>query len=146
MSGFGVEVQGPQPAEWEQLARDARRALTLALRLSLEATRDQVRRDAPRGESGDLGRSWRLVEINELTYQLVSDAPHAPFVSEGTRSHVIEARGSVLAFEIAGQEVFARRVEHPGTEPNPYVENAFAAMEGRRDQFVSRALREVFGV
>lgn len=40
------------------------------------------------------------------------------FIEAGTRAHVIEGR---LAFQVAGQTVFARRVNHPGTAPKPYA-------------------------
>jgi len=44
------------------------------------------------------------------------------FVREGTRQHEIKPRrpGGVLAFHVGGEMVFARRVLHPGTSPNPY--------------------------
>lgn len=44
------------------------------------------------------------------------------FVREGTAAHVITPRhkGGVLAFQYKGELVFAKRVQHPGTKPNPY--------------------------
>lgn len=42
-------------------------------------------------------------------------AKYAPFVESGTRPHIIEpVSATVLAFEIGGETVFARRVSHPG--------------------------------
>lgn len=50
-------------------------------------------------------------------------APHDVFVEEGTRPHVIEAKpGKVLAFTINGKKVFTKRVQHPGTRPQPFAE------------------------
>lgn len=41
--------------------------------------------------------------------------PYAPYVEFGTKPHIIEpVHASVLAFEIGGETVFARRVQHPG--------------------------------
>lgn len=42
-------------------------------------------------------------------------ARYAPYVEFGTRPHVIEpVHANVLAFEIGGRTVFAKRVHHPG--------------------------------
>lgn len=47
---------------------------------------------------------------------------YANYVTSGTRPHVIlPKRGKALKFMIAGKAVFARRVNHPGTRPNPYL-------------------------
>ncbi len=42
-------------------------------------------------------------------------ASYAAYVEFGTKPHIIEpANASVLAFEVGGQTVFAKRVQHPG--------------------------------
>jgi hypothetical protein len=47
---------------------------------------------------------------------------YALYQSQGTRPHIIQAkRGKSLRFIVAGRTVFARRVNHPGTRPNPYL-------------------------
>lgn len=49
------------------------------------------------------------------TVEVGPTAPYAPHVEFGTRPHIIEpVQASVLAFEIDGQTVFAKRVQHPG--------------------------------
>lgn len=59
-----------------------------------------------------------------------SSAKHAIFVNDGTRPHVIEARrAKMLRFEIGGQTIFRRRVNHPGTKPRPFAAMARAAGE-----------------
>lgn len=41
---------------------------------------------------------------------------------EGSRPHAIEARGpKMLRYSSRGRIAYARRVEHPGTEPNRYL-------------------------
>jgi len=47
-------------------------------------------------------------------------------VHEGARPHVIRPRNArALRFEVAGGRiVFARRVNHPGNAPNPFIRNA----------------------
>ena len=53
-------------------------------------------------------------------------APYALYVVKGTRPHIIKpANASVLAFEAAsGKLVFTRLVHHPGTKPNPFMQQA----------------------
>lgn len=53
-------------------------------------------------------------------------APYAGYVEFGTKPHTISAKsGGYLVFEIGGRKVFARKVHHPGTRPQPYVMPAF---------------------
>jgi hypothetical protein len=50
-----------------------------------------------------------------------SEHPRALLHHEGTRPHTIIAHEKQLHFEMDGIEVFARRVNHPGTKPNRYL-------------------------
>lgn len=53
-------------------------------------------------------------------------APYGGYVEFGTRPHVIRAtRAKALKFSIGGTTVFAKKVNHPGTKPHPYVMPAF---------------------
>lgn len=59
---------------------------------------------------------------------------YASFVSDGTEPHIIEAkRARVLAFEQDGAMRFARRVRHPGTARNPYLERSKAVAQQELD-------------
>lgn len=47
---------------------------------------------------------------------------YAQIVSSGSRPHMIYPRfARALRFVIAGQVIYATRVQHPGTRPNPYL-------------------------
>lgn len=79
-------------------------------------------------------RSGRLLmsivkEVNGLTATVGPTVPYAPFVSLGTAPHqILPKTASVLAFpgNTLSGTVFAKSVQHPGTKPNPYAENAAA--------------------
>jgi hypothetical protein len=68
----------------------------------------------------------------KLDATVVADAPYAHFVENGTKRHPIEPkdRGSSprqrqwLRFEVNGQMVFARKVDHPGTYARPFMREA----------------------
>jgi hypothetical protein len=52
-------------------------------------------------------------------------ASYAKFVVEGTLPHEIRAvDGGVLSFMVAGKQAFTPIVHHPGTQPNPFLQNA----------------------
>jgi HK97 gp10 family phage protein len=56
----------------------------------------------------------------------LNQAPYAGYVEFGTKPHVIRAKkAKALKFQVGGTTVYARKVNHPGTRPHPYVEPAF---------------------
>lgn len=65
-------------------------------------------------KTGFLRDSIRVRKGQEAV-EVVPTAPYAPYVEFGTSPHFIFPNvGNVLAFEIGGKTVFARRVFHPG--------------------------------
>lgn len=82
-------------------------------------------------DTGDMlksGEATRTARGSRVRY----GAPYSAFVHEGTRPHVIAAKdGGLLAFEGAGGTVFAKKVNHPGTQPNPFLANAAFRHRGR---------------
>jgi hypothetical protein len=69
---------------------------------------------------------------NSMTHQVESNAvkigspvDYAPHVELGTKPHVIEPKNAkALAFKIGGELIFAKKVNHPGTEPHPFLRPA----------------------
>lgn len=59
--------------------------------------------------------------------EIVAAASYSSFVEEGTAPH--EIRGNPLAFEVGGETVFARRVQHPGTRSQPFMGPALQKAE-----------------
>jgi hypothetical protein len=59
---------------------------------------------------------------------IMVDHPAVTFVLYGTRPHVIVARNKkVLKFKVDNRDVFARRVNHPGTKANNFLWKALEA-------------------
>lgn len=103
---------------------------TTQLRLQLEA---KSKANAPvvtgrlrRSIASDQEASGNTVEGRVFTS---SDVPYARYVEEGTRPHIIEAKGKALAFVMGGKQVFAKRVHHPGTAANPFLKRSLAEMK-----------------
>ena len=90
-----------------------------------DAALDNAYRRAP-WRSGFLAMSINK-KVDGNTAQITPTAPYAKFVSLGTRPHEIRPRNAkVLAFpggQLGGM-VFAAVVNHPGTQPNPYLQLA----------------------
>lgn len=56
---------------------------------------------------------------------ITAGASYSAAIEYGTQPHSIEARtAEALHFVINGQEIFAKKVNHPGTKPNPVMRNA----------------------
>lgn len=71
---------------------------------------------------------------------------NAARLGEGTEPHRIEARlAKALRFQMAGETVFRRGVNHPGTKPDDYLVRAGDTSEQELDMAVEAALDEAFG-
>jgi hypothetical protein len=80
--------------------------------------------------SGELKRLIRPDAVRRvgpwsLASGVSSLARYSAPVHEGARPHVIRPRNArALRFMIGDRVVFARRVNHPGNAPNPFLRNA----------------------
>jgi hypothetical protein len=89
----------------------------------VDAGYNLVRQEAPM-RSGELRRSVQQRSAG-LEGEVTIGAPYAVFVASGTQPHVIRpVRAHALRFEVEGDVVFATRVQHPGTQSNPFVQRA----------------------
>lgn len=70
--------------------------------------------------------------------------PYGVFVRDGTRAHEILPRlKRVLRFEIDGSVVFAARVKHPGTKPNPYHLRVFRQLQPQVQEIIAKIGRSL---
>ena len=77
-------------------------------------------------KTGRLRRSMettdRKITRAGLEARVGSPVKYAKLHHEGTRPHIIRPRNAkALRFVVGGRVVFASRVQHPGTRPNPYL-------------------------
>ncbi len=72
---------------------------------------------------GNLHKEWFTRPNGDVGQRVGSNVPYAHLHHDGTRPHVIAARrAKALRYvNASGQVVFARSVQHPGTQPNPYL-------------------------
>lgn len=98
--------------------------------------------------TGKLARStfFRIVGgINNQWLEVLQPAQspdgafYGGYVREGTPAHVImPVNAKALRFEIQGRIVFAMKVNHPGTAPNPYHKRVLAMMRPGIQQITNR--------
>jgi len=67
---------------------------------------------------------------NSARWDIISKARYSKFVEQGTRPHVIvPVRAVALRFVINGRVIFASKVNHPGTQPMPFMGPAYLKAE-----------------
>lgn len=97
--------------------------------------RDAVKARAPVGRGVSAGQLRNSINMQRsggagvMQVDIVAFVPYAGYVVDGTRPHMIVPRNAkVLHFQAGGADVFTRRVNHPGTKPNPFARVAVEAV------------------
>ena len=127
--GVKVDTRGVRDmaGRFARASANARKVLHEEGKSYVERLGRAVQAEAP-ARTGALRRSVRThVEMNGARVHgtIAITAPYARPVIEGSRPHIIRARGGrVLAFQRGGKAIFARVVRHPGTKPNPFPARA----------------------
>ena len=86
---------------------------------------------APR-DTGELANSIETERVSAIGWAVVAKAPYSLAVHEGTKAHEIRPKsGKVLRFPSKGGKiVFTKKVNHPGSAPNPFLEEAMISVLG----------------
>jgi hypothetical protein len=84
---------------------------------------NEIVKAAPKGRTGDLKNGIQLESATEDGDIVISIPKEGLWVEFGTPPHTIEASpGKTLHWvNESGDDVFAKRVEHPGTRANPFI-------------------------
>ncbi len=133
-------------AEIERSASAIDREMDAAMALAQEVVVTEAQIRVP-DKTGILKQSIQALPptgsfaSNTLEGVVAAGAPHALPVEDGTRPHVIRPRfRRALRFPMAGGKDgfgYAKKVNHPGTEPRPFLE---PALDAKADE-----VTEIFG-
>lgn len=98
-------------ARLQRIAREAELRTHEAIKRAAEIALAVSREHAP----GHLPETLSVRPLNQYAVRVTSSSPVAVFQENGTHPHqIVAAPGKVLAFQVNGSTVFARRVQHPG--------------------------------
>ena len=104
----------------EALGRMFSRVIERFIAELAERTEKVMREKAPE-RTGRLKQSIRKI-VKPSRAVIGPTVPYAIYVEYGTRPHeILPVRAKALRFEVDGKVVFAARVHHPGTKPQPFV-------------------------
>lgn len=90
----------------------------------------RIQKKAPK-DTGAYAKTWKISNIKSRSIIISSTADPKLFVIlefSGAKPHRIEGN-PVLRFEVNGQEVFARYVDHPGQKAQPHVRPSLKELE-----------------
>lgn len=124
---------------------ETQKALRAWLREQGRRLVDLVQEEAPK-KSGDFARGHRFqtrVNGKETTLTVTAENKKlAGWILKGTRAHIIVPRkAKALRFVIGDTVIFAKKVHHPGTNPNKYIGRAYR----RWQPGIRSGLKEVGG-
>lgn len=89
-------------------------------------------------------KSWFIESITDDEAHIRTPAEYAQMVNDGTQPHVIEpVNKKALYWE--GLDHPVKRVHHPGTKGQHFVEKSIDDVDGRLDGYFLKALSEVLG-
>lgn len=108
---------------------------------------DQAKEEAPVGKTGKLEQEMEMARKDSNTYYIGSDVFYRWWVHDGTGIYgetgqrITPITAKFLRFEWNGQIIYAKSVR--GQEANPYYERAIESMEGKGEEYIRKALKEV---
>lgn len=165
MADFQVEIKGIN--ELRRALRDYPSIAFPILQRAIVATgaifaKHTLKNDPVPWRTGNLLQSFRF-KTGRLIASWFPTAHYAPYVELGTRPHVIlPMRARALAFSIGGQAgyvtsksgreyyrskpgtmIFATRVNHPGTQPKPFMQKIVSKSERDINKLFGQALDQI---
>ena len=104
----------------EALGRVFTRVVERFIERLADRTEEVMREKAPE-RTGRLKQSIRKI-VKPSRAVIGPTVPYAIYVEYGTKPHeILPVHARALRFEVEGRIVFAARVWHPGTRPQPFV-------------------------
>lgn len=115
----------------DKLGNDIDAGFTAAMNRVVAAVEGESLDEVPVVTSNLLNSISSFVTDGGSTGVIKATAEYAKFVHDGTKAHIIRPKspGGVLAFQVGGRTVFARKVNHPGTKADPFFDRAVAKVD-----------------
>lgn len=95
------------------------------------------------GRGGNLRQSITFKKLGIASGVVEVGSEYGVYVHEGTRPHVIEVKNKkILANKRTGQ-LFGRRVNHPGTKANPFMQRAVEGSQNDINDLFGKIIRDI---
>lgn len=123
--------------------------LSKAVEQTITKVESTAKREAPVNKQtggGNLRQSIKSRMLGVARGAVEVNAKYAVPVHEGSRPHIIRVRNKrVLANRRTGQ-IFGKRVKHPGTRPNKFLQRAVDKNKKTIDGYFIKAVQNVFKI
>lgn len=117
-----------------------------AVQKSTNVLWNQSLREAPVNKTtggGNLRQNIRARMISKMSGIVEALAPYSIYVHAGTKPHIIvPIEKNALANRRTG-EFFGKKVNHPGTQANPFFTRAIERSQGKVNEFFQEAIDKV---
>lgn len=120
--------------------------LNKSIARSIGILQNQTIKEAPVNKvamGGNLRQSIKSAMLSKLSGEVSVEAKYGIYVHEGTAPHTIVARGKTLYNKRSGQ-FFGKKVNHPGTRANPFLQRAIKVVTPRISALFTEAMNNVF--
>ena len=120
--------------------------LNKSIARSIGVLQNQTIKEAPVNKvamGGNLRQSIKSAMLSRLRGEVSVEAKYGIYVHEGTAPHTIVARGKSLYNKRSGQ-FFGKKVNHPGTRANPFLQRAIKVVTPRISELFTEAMNNVF--
>lgn len=126
----------------EALRQTAQQADTTTRDVLIQAS-NQIKAEMEVRAPVRTGKMRDSIQIKVMSDRVIigPNVEYAGYVEFGTEPHVIKPKtaGGVLAFRVGGKLVFARKVNHPGTQAQPFIVPAFMSWVDSLGEMVAEA-------
>lgn len=146
-------------AAFEKAPAIIKEEIRLALRVALRDIQERARSEHRfRTRSGNTERSvttqiisdWPAtgrIKLDPAVTRTTNGASYGEYIHDGTRPHVIRPKDKkALRWPGGNGFIFAKRVNHPGTKPDPFLyeaaENERASINATFDRYTEEAIRK----
>jgi hypothetical protein len=121
-----IEIYGADEVaeRLENAADELQQEVEVSLANVLDDIAEYARSIAPK-RTGNYAGSIQVVQLGPMEFGLTADAEYAAIIEFGSAPHdIFPVTAKVLAFEVNGEQVFAKYVHHPGTMPQMILHTA----------------------
>lgn len=124
------------------LIKNGMRAVAEFIRLTALDLLGAIKIRSPK-DHGKLQGSWRSKKESNLAYMVYTAVKYALFLHKGTKPHVIRPK-TKKALKVSRYGIF-KKVNHPGTKPNPFIKQSIDDTAKRVDEFIQIAINSTAG-